>query len=104
MPGARYTHSLVRKMREAHERSRHGYTEISRHSLRDGFNGFLRALPGDRALLAPSPARVLTGLISASGYQNHTTSPSASARFALAHQYVHRISHPTFVTIAKRPY
>jgi hypothetical protein len=25
-----------------------------RHSLRDGFNGFLRALPGDQALLSPS--------------------------------------------------
>src|ERR1700684_742055 len=26
---------------------------------RDGFNGFLRALPGDRALLPPSPSRSL---------------------------------------------
>ena len=26
-------------------------------SLRNGFNGFLRALPGDRAFLPPSPAR-----------------------------------------------
>ena len=33
-----------------------GETAISRHSLRSGFNGFLRALPGDRALLPPSPA------------------------------------------------
>jgi hypothetical protein len=28
--------------------------EIARHSPRNGFNGFLRALPGDRALLPPS--------------------------------------------------
>src|SRR6516162_939579 len=28
-----------------------------KHSLRDGFNGFLRALPGDRACLSPSSAR-----------------------------------------------
>ena len=28
-----------------------------RHFLRDGFNGFLRALRGDRAFLSPSPAR-----------------------------------------------
>jgi hypothetical protein len=40
--------------KKAHERSHHRYTAISRHSLRDGFNGFLRALPGDRAFLSPS--------------------------------------------------
>jgi hypothetical protein len=31
---------------------------FGRHSLRDGFNGVLRALPGDRALLSPSSAGV----------------------------------------------
>jgi hypothetical protein len=41
----------------AHKRSHHRYTETFRHSLRDGFNGFLRALSGDRACLSPSPAR-----------------------------------------------
>src|SRR5262252_278358 len=35
----------------------HRFSPINRHSLRNGFNGFLRALPGDRALLSPSPAR-----------------------------------------------
>src|SRR6266849_4047109 len=30
--------------------------EITRHSPRNGFNGFLRALPGDRACLSPSSA------------------------------------------------
>jgi len=45
----------------------------------------------------------LTNLISASGYQNHTTSPSASAAPVLRCQRVHRIPYPTFVTIAKRP-
>jgi hypothetical protein len=29
---------------------------FTRHSLRNGFNGFLRALPGDRAFLPPSQA------------------------------------------------
>jgi hypothetical protein len=44
----------------------------------NGFNGFLRALPGDRAFLPPSPTdHHPMGLISASGYQDHTTSPSA---------------------------
>src|SRR6266567_9545095 len=51
------------------------------HSPRNGFNGFLRALPGDQACLTPSPALLLTDLTPASGRQNHTTSPSASAPF-----------------------
>ncbi len=34
-----------------------GTTGAFRPSLRDGWNGVLRALPGDRALLPPSPAR-----------------------------------------------
>jgi hypothetical protein len=43
--------------------SHHGHTGNTRHSPRDGFNGFLRALPGDRACLSPSslgnnPARL----------------------------------------------
>ena len=37
--------------------SHHGHTGNTRHSPRNGFNGFLRALPGDRACLSPSPAR-----------------------------------------------
>ena len=40
----------------AHEHT--GHTGITRHSPRNGFNGFLRALPGDRAFLPPSPAKV----------------------------------------------
>jgi hypothetical protein len=35
-----------------------GHTGITRHSPRNGFNGFLRALPGDRALLPPSSAKI----------------------------------------------
>src|ERR1700730_7862506 len=45
------------------------------------FYGFLRALPGDRALLPPSFADRSTTLAPASGRQDHTTSPSASASF-----------------------
>ena len=55
-------------------------------SLRNGFNGFLRALPGDRALLSPSSLRSLPlkNLTPASGRQNHTTSPSAASPFVRA--------------------
>ena len=49
--------------------SHHGHTGITRHSPRNGFNGFLRALPGDRALLPPSlaVARQLDISVGASG-------------------------------------
>ncbi len=56
---------------------------------RNGFNGFLRALPGDRALLPPSPTDMFlskpgwadlnsANLTPASGRQDHTTSPYAT--------------------------
>jgi hypothetical protein len=48
-----------------------------------GFNGFLRGLPGDRAFLPPSPADHPANLISASRYQDATTSPSAWPRVRL---------------------
>src|SRR6266481_2818282 len=60
---------------------------------RNGFNGFLRALPGDRALLPPSPCglKVLSSpvepneppqdLTPASRRQDHTTSPYAATSF-----------------------
>ena len=47
-----------------------------------------------RAFLPPSPvqhASVVTGLISASGYQDHTTSPSAFALLVRQRHRVHRI-------------
>jgi hypothetical protein len=51
---------------------------------RNGFNGFLRALPGDRAVLPPSLTDCSANLTPASGRQDHTTSPSASASFVRA--------------------
>jgi hypothetical protein len=98
---------------------------------RNGFNGFLRTLPGDRALLPPSSCglKVLSSpvepneppqdLTPASRRQDHTTSPSASSVVVLhaanrsrrAIRASHRTpdaaastaSHPAFVTIAIRP-
>ena len=63
----------------------------TRPSLRNGFNGLFRALPGDRALLPPSPALLIADLTPASGRQDHTTSPSASAPFVCSAIRVHRI-------------
>jgi hypothetical protein len=45
----------------------------------------------------------LTSLISASGHQAHTTSPSVCSAFVSCAANVHRIPHPTSVTIAIRP-
>jgi hypothetical protein len=94
--------------------SHHGHTGDIRHSPRNGFNGFLRGLPGEPGLLPPSPAAIATGLIPASGYQDATTSPSATPVFAKRLRRARRRSSlgtsastaspaPRFVTIAKRP-
>ena len=55
------------------------------------FYGLLRALPGDQALLSPSPALLLADLTPTLGRQNHTTSPYASAPFVTRAARVHRI-------------
>ena len=58
---------------------------------RNGFNGFLRALPGDRAFLPPSSTDHSVNLTPASGRQDHTTSPSAGQRIRQSAARVHRI-------------
>jgi len=88
--------------RDSHHRS----AERSGTPCANGFNGLLRALPGDRALLSPSSARcmsIVTDLMPASRHQDHAILPSATGAFVLCATRVHRIPHPTFVTIAKRP-
>src|SRR5882672_2122254 len=62
--------------------------------------GLLRALPGERALLPPSPLRsvLLRNLAPASRRQDHTTSPYAlahSSALARLNKSVHRIPRPT---------
>jgi|SRR5579883_30158 len=96
-------HSLACKMEEARKFSHHRYARNIRPSLREWFYGLLRALPGDRALLSPSPARSPRKLdisVEMSGPHDFTVH-IVHAR--LARQCVHRIPRPTFVTIAKRP-
>src|SRR6202163_3410355 len=100
---------------------------------RNGFNGFLRALPGDRAVLPPSSADMFlskpgwadlnsANLTPASGRQDHTTSPYAATSLVrtlliahrpfanppcdpVARKTLPRPPHPipTFVTIMIRP-
>jgi hypothetical protein len=62
--------------------SHHGRTGTPGIPARNGFNGFLRALPGDRALLSPSPRgrflpRNLTPTIEASGPHDFAVRVSA---------------------------
>jgi hypothetical protein len=71
-PGARCTRSLAWELKKPHEHSHHRFTGVTRPSLRNGFNGLFRALPGDRALLPPSfaqglPPRKLDASVGASG-------------------------------------
>jgi hypothetical protein len=77
---------------------------FTRHSLRSGFTAYIVLSPVTGLVchrrLADTYPRNLTP---ASGRQDHTTSPSASAPLVLRHCHVHRIPHPTSVTIAKRP-
>jgi hypothetical protein len=104
MPGARCTRSLaceIKSIRVSH----HRFTETFRHSLRDGVTVSFEVSP-ETGFLSPSPPRSVSffgRLIPASGYQDATTSPSASGALVTRAARVHRIPHPTFVTIAKRP-
>src|SRR5882724_2021114 len=74
---------------------------FTRHSLRNGFNGFLRALPGDEFLfvtviggfkVCPSPVGPtrLRRFDISNGCQDHTTSPSASASVVSVPLIAHR--------------
>jgi hypothetical protein len=60
-------------------------TPVSPGTPRAMVYGLYRALPGDRALLPPSPLRslLLKNLTPASGRQDHTSSPSASGALVL---------------------
>ncbi len=101
MPGAQCTRSRACSVVNTRV-SHHGYTGSPGIPARDGVNGFLRALPGDRALLSPSSVDRSTNLTPASRRQNHTTSPSAFAPFVKGAS-ASTASRPASVTIAIRP-
>jgi hypothetical protein len=90
---------------KAHEQVHHRFTGKRRHSLRNGFNGLLRALPGEPGLLSPSPrnAKHCRELTPASGRQDHTASPSANSSHALRSGPAATAPCPAFVAIASRP-
>jgi hypothetical protein len=105
MPGTRCTRSLACKNGKHASKSPQVH-RLPRHSLRSGFNGLFRALPGDRAFLPPSPARL----------PEHRRQLDISVEISGPHGFVvrvpcirpmqgraHRIPRPTSVTIAIRP-
>ena len=90
----------------------HRCRRINRPSLRNGFNGVLRALLGDRAFLPPSicgssrlnarsgSARHPQTLAPASGRQDHATSPSAIASLVRRAAIAHGLPRPAIRTRA----
>ena len=107
MPGAPLAPIALRAKTKRHaSRSHHRSSRFTRHSPRNGFNGFLRALPGVRDVLVTvigEMQSIVANLAPAKGRQNHTTSPSASRAARQAAQPRPSHSNPTLVTVAKRP-
>jgi hypothetical protein len=103
MPGARCTRSLACKIERAYEYSHHGHTGITRHSPRDGFNGFFVLSPVTGLSCHRRPRSFLRRLdasVGASGPHDFAVrkiAPSSEAPPAST------ASRPTSVTIAKRP-
>ena len=104
MPGEGLTHGPPAEKKQAAVTT--GSAKIIRHSLRDGFNGFLRTLPGEPGFLAPVARDHLASLTPASGCQDHTTSPYAlrpvvRATLARRSHRVHRNPASRSVTIGQ---
>ena len=86
MPGARYARSLAWKSKKPHELVTTVAPDHPAFPHANGFNGLLRALPGESGLLVtviPEKRQLLKNLTPASRRQDHTTSPSAKASFVL---------------------
>src|ERR1700682_72996 len=102
MPGAQCTRSLVCDKNKHTSVVTTGPPEITRHSRTQWFYGLLRALPGDQACLTPSSAVLIADLTPASGRQNHTTSPYASAPFVKG-TAASTASRPALMTLRNAP-
>ena len=84
----------------AHEHT--GSAETLRPSLRNGFTAYSALSPVTGFLATVAPRDNPQNLAPASGRQDHTTSPYASATFVFVTS-ASTASHRTFVTIASRP-
>jgi hypothetical protein len=101
MPGAQCTRSRACSVGSTRV-SHHGYTGSPGIPARGGVNGFLRALPGDRAFCHRHQRIESANLMPASRHQDHTTPPSAFAPFVKGAS-ASTASRPASVTIAIRP-
>src|SRR5450759_4940410 len=104
MPGARCTRSLAceikQSTRASSPRGPPGSPDIP---ARNGFNGYFVLSPVTGLFCHRHPRKLpFANLTPASGRQDHTTSPSASAPFVKCAS-ASTASRPAFVTIAKRP-
>ena len=100
MPGARYAPAV--SCERKHTVVTTGSPDVSGIPCANGFNGFFRALPGDRAFLPPSPCETtkLDASVEASGPHDFAVRkpmPSSEAPPAST------ASYPASVTIAIRP-
>ena len=103
MPGARCTRSLACDKNKPHELVTTVHRDHPAFPHANGFNGFLRALPGDRACLSPSSAGMPADSTPASRRRDHTTSPSAPMLFVFQHCPRPPRPVPAFVTMANAP-
>src|SRR5256885_2099766 len=83
-PGADCTRGLVCQTHSNRRTRAYRFSRNSPAFPTQWLYGLLRALPGERAFLPPSPADDSTSLAPASRRQDHTTSP-----YALAHSSTH---------------
>jgi hypothetical protein len=91
----------------AHKERAHEHTGTggaSRPSLRSGFTGLLRALPGERLFCHRRlrEASLLSDLMPAPRHQDHTTSPYARTTHVSRSSRVHRIP-PRVRDVRERP-
>src|SRR5258705_13683968 len=96
MPGARCTGGLACKIAKKRTRA-YRFSGGNPAFPAQWFYGLLRALLGDQACLTPSSALLIADFTPASGRQNHTTWPYASASFvrlAFARLTLLRPPHP----------
>jgi len=106
MPGEGLTHGPPATKKAGG--SYHRFSQIIRHSPRGGFNGVLRALPGDRAFLPPSPngsIRRLDTSVGVSGPHDFAVRQSAVRPHENSRAPLSRPSHPVprFVTTRDPP-
>ena len=96
MPGARCTRGPCAKVESNAHAVTTGTPDI-RHSLRDGFNGLFRALPGDEFLLSPSSVdlRVVETRLGSTYLRSLTQQRVPGPHgFAVRSDHPHRLTRP----------